>query len=841
MMIQEEKGFRLETAHTSYWFRVTPFGHLEHVWYGPKLTVSKETLPCQDASKGTATTHQGLWEALALKRTIAPGSSVIYDEKDSTYCLNVLPQEWSTQGRGDYRETPCELVMPNGTMIHDFQYRGRKIVKGACGPETLPGAYASSDELWKSGEGECLTECAQQGGSDGVQTLIVYLQDALQKVYLTLYYTVYEDSDVITRRVVLRNEESQPLQIHKLLSCMIDIPDRHYRMLTFDGTWIREAHRHETWLEAGSHVNQSATGASSNQHNPGFLLAEEGADEDRGCVYGYNLIYSGNHYSCAEVSVNGTVRVMSGIQPRGFQWTLQQGERFETPEAVLTFSDRGLNGASAHFHDFVNEHVVRGDWKKKERPVLFNNWEATFFDFNESRLMTLAKKARDLGAELFVLDDGWFGARNNDVAGLGDYNINRKKLPSGLKGFGEKVKAMGMKFGLWFEPEMVNEDSDLYRAHPEYAVIAPGRKPVKGRNQLVLDLCNPAVQDYIIKNVGRVLDENGIDYVKWDMNRHIAENYSPWLAEQGISQGQFYHRYIMGLYRVLGQIFHTRPHILFESCSSGGNRFDLGMLCYSQQVWSSDDTDPIERLKIQGGLSYLYPQSTMGAHVSMAPHQQTLRDTPLSTRFNVSAFGCLGYELDLRYLTPKEQEEIRNQIAFYKEHRALLQYGRFRRVPYYKKNKVLWQCTDENGDQAISGFFQTLTEAAESSDRLTVKGLQPEAMYQVQTKEQYLYIRRFGNLIKHVAPVDLDPNGFVLRTVNKRFTMNDSVENYVVPGQALESGIWINNQFIGTGYNTDLRLLGDFGSQLYVIDWLSDAGAQLGPVPGSEPEGAVVE
>ena len=810
MILQEGKGFRLETAHTSYWFRVTPFGHLEHVWYGPKLKVDQGT--------------EVIWDALSLKRTIMPGSSVIYDESDSTYSLNVVPQEWSTQGRGDYRETPCELIMPDGTMIHDFQYRGRKILDGTCGPETLPGAYA---EYQADHHGEGKTEdtaCDNMigvgdrvSGTGDVQTLVIYLQDTLQKVYLTLYYTVYEKTDVITRRVVLRNEEKQPLTIHKLLSSMVDIPDRHYQMLTFDGTWIREAHRHDTWLEAGSHVNQSTTGSSSNMHNPGFLLAEEGANEDRGHVYGYNLIYSGNHYSCAEVSVNGTVRVMSGIQPRGFQWSLTKGESFETPEAVLTFSDQGLNGASAHFHDFINEHVIRGDWKKKERPVLFNNWEATFFDFNENKLMTLAKKAKDLGAELFVLDDGWFGDRNNDSAGLGDYRINRKTLPRGLAPVVEKIKSMGMQFGLWFEPEMVNEDSDLYRAHPEYAVVAPGHKPVKGRNQLVLDLCNPAVQDYIIENVGQILDANKIDYVKWDMNRHMAENYSPWLASQGIDQGQFYHRFVMGLYRVLKEIFHTRPHILFESCSSGGNRFDLGMLCYSQQVWSSDDTDPMERLKIQGGLSYLYPPSTMGAHVSMAPHQQTLRETPLSTRFNVAAFGCLGYELDLRYLTSKEQQEIKNQIAFYKEHRQVLQYGRFRRVATHKKNKVLWQCMDETTGYGISGFFQTMTQAAESSDWLKVIGLQPETMYQVRTKDQFLYIKRFGGLIKHVAPVDLDPNGLVLRTVNKYYTMQDGVEEYVVPGAALGSGIWLNNQFIGTGYDTKLRLLGDFGSQLYVI------------------------
>jgi len=343
MILQEGKGFRLETAHTSYWFRVTPFGHLEHVWYGTKVKVSDVNGGASGDAELCADVQGALWKALALKRTIAPGSSVIYDVSDPMYCMNVLPQEWSTQGRGDYRETPCELIMPDGTVVHDFQYKGRKIVKGTCGPETLPGAYAEDNE--------------------GVQTLVIYLQDALQKVYLTLYYTVYEETDVITRRVVLRNEEEKPLTIHKLLSSMVDLPDRHYRMLTFDGTWIREAHRHDTWLEAGSHVNQSTTGSSSNFHNPGFLLAEELADEDHGCVYGCNLIYSGNHYSCAEVSVNGTVRVMTGIQSRGFQWTLTKGEHFETPEAVLTFSDQGLNGASGHFHQFIKEHVVRGDWK----------------------------------------------------------------------------------------------------------------------------------------------------------------------------------------------------------------------------------------------------------------------------------------------------------------------------------------------------------------------------------------------------------------------------------------------------------------------------------------------
>lgn len=805
MIAQTGKSFRLDTDHTSYLFRVTPFGHLEHVWYGPRLTEAlpyaqskrTEASDCQEGESKSckdSCTDTAIWDALAYKRTAAVGSAIAYDESDPLYCLDQIPLEWSGQGRGDYRELPCEILMPDGTYVQDFVYRGRQIVQGACEPVTLPGAYGDRSE-----------------------TLIIYLQDAVQKVFLTLYYTVFEEADVIVRRAVLRNEESLPLSIRRLLSCTVDLPDRGYRMVTFDGGWIRETHRHDTPLNAGLFVNQSMTGASSNRHNPGFLLAEQSASEDTGYVYGFNLIYSGNHYGFAEVGAQGTVRAGLGIQPRFFDWTLRTGESFETPEAVLTVSDQGLNGVSGHFHDFVNENIVRGQWKKKERPVLFNNWEATFFDFNEGRLLSLARRAKDLGAELFVLDDGWFGARDSDTAGLGDYTVNRKKLPSGLCSFGDKLKSMGLRFGLWFEPEMVNEDSELYRAHPEYALKAPGRSPVKGRHQLVLDLCNPEVQDYIVEQVSRTLDENGIDYVKWDMNRHIAENVSPYLMDQGISQGEFYHRYVLGLYQVLRRIFYPRPHILFESCSSGGNRFDLGMLCFCAQIWASDDTDPVERLAIQGGLSYLYPLSSIGAHVSMAPHQQTLRDTPLSTRFNAAAFGCLGYELDLKYLSPKEREEIRGQIAFYKKYRALFQYGCFRRVPSYEGNRVRWQCVSQDRECAVSGFFQTLARASQESDRLVVTGLMPGEMYQVDTKEQYLYIRRFGGLMKHVLPVELNPEGFLLRTANRHYTLKDCTEHYIVSGQALAAGVWLNHQFMGTGYNEQTRLLGDFGSQLYVI------------------------
>ncbi len=773
-MIEEKDGlFRLTTKTTSYWFRATAFGHLEHIHYGTRLRD-------QDP------------EGLILKRTAQIGSSVIYDPSDSTYCLDTMALEWSGIGRGDYRHSPAELKMPDGSFTCDFVYRSHRITDGTAAPQTLPGAYGS--------ENEC-------------QILELTLEDASNNVELLLYYTVFEQTDVITRRAVLKNNNDNPLVIRRLLSMMLDLPDCGFRLVTFDGGWIKEAHRHERPIQYGLYVNSSTTGGSSNRHNPGFLLAENGATETHGNVYGFNFIYSGNHYGAVELSHHDILRVQLGINPHCFEWTLSQGEAFETPEAVLSFSSSGFGGLSAHFHDFINGHIVRGDWKGKERPVLINNWETHFFKFNQSKLLRLARRARRLGIELFVLDDGWFGRRNDDHAGLGDYWVNKKKLPRGLPHFADKIRKTGMSFGLWFEPEMVNEDSDLFKAHPEYAVRTPGRTPTLGRNQLILDLCNPDVRDYIVASVGRILDEAAISYVKWDMNRHISDAYSPLLA----NQGEFFHRYILGLYDVLERIFRPRPHILLESCSSGGNRFDLGMLCYSPQIWTSDDTDPIERLKIQGGLSCLYPLSTMGAHVSEAPHQQTLRNTPLSTRFNAACFGCLGYEMDLKYLTRVERKEIKSQIAFYKAHRKTLQYGRFSRLPARKDNKVHWQCTAPDGSEAVAGFFQTLTTASEGYDYLPLAGLDPDATYTVSTRPQSLFIKRFGGLVKHILPVSLNPDGIVLRTVGRFYCLTDCVESYECRGDMLGVGIRLNNQFVGSYYNEHTRLLSDFGSNLYVV------------------------
>lgn len=774
MITFSDNVFKISSKRTSYWFRVTKFGHLEHIYYGRSIADDEPVEP------------------LLLKRTAQIGTSVLYDKSDDTYCLDTVCLEWSGIGKGDYRDTPAEIKMPDGTFTADFIYQSHRVINGCMKIDTLPSAY---------------------GNIDACETLEITMRDESNSVTLLLYYTVYRDTDVLTRRAVVVNENKSPLTLRKLMSMSLDMPNDGYSLFTFDGGWIKEAHKHGRKLSYGIYVNSSTTGASSNRHNPGFLLASNVATENHGHVYGFNLIYSGNHYGAAELSNHGIVRVNIGINPYCFEWQLNENDRFETPEAFFSYSGEGFNGLSQNFHGFINNHIVRGDWKNKERPVLLNNWEAHFFKFTRGKLLKLARRAQKAGVEMFVLDDGWFGSRDNDKAGLGDYTINRKKLPRGLSEFSARIHKMGLRFGLWFEPEMVNEDSDLFRAHPEYALITKNKQPALGRNQFVLDLCNPAVRDYIVENVASILDSCNIDYVKWDFNRHISDACSACLD----NQGRFFHSYVLGLYNVLDRIFTPRPHILLESCASGGNRFDAGMLCFSPQVWTSDDTDPIERLKIQGGLSYLYPISAMGAHVSEAPHQQTLRETPLTTRFNVAAFGCLGYELDLKYLSRSHLKEVKEQIEFYKQYRRIFQYGTFWRGEATKDNKTVWHCVDDESQMCICGFYQSLATASEDFDRLRFNGLDAARKYNVKTRPQSIFIKRFGGLLKHLMPITLHPEGIVLRTANKYYRMTDCVEEYTAYGEALMHGILLNNQYMGSYYNKNTRILGDFGSNLYVV------------------------
>jgi len=769
MIKVDNRIFKLDTADTSYIFSVTDKGHLEHIYYGPLL-------------------KDGNYEALRQKNTILLGSTVNYEDDDA-YSLDHLLLEYSGTGKGDFRESPAELIMPDGSFVFDFCFDSHTVTDGAYQAEGLPTAYGDAE------------------------TLTVLMKDKkYPNIELRLYYTVFEAENVIARAVELENRGEGDVYIRKLMSYMLDFPYDNYDMITLNGSWIKEAHICRRRVDRGTLVNSSATGSSSNKHNPAFMLVSRDADDERGRVYGFNLIYSGNHYSAVEQSDFGSVRVMGGINPHCFLWRLKKGEKSSAPQAVMTFSDEGINGMSENMHAFVNERIVRGKHKSAERPIVINNWEATFFNFNSRKILALARRAKRLGIEMIVLDDGWFGNRNSDRAGLGDWVVNKRKLPGGINALARRVNKMGMRFGLWFEPECVNPDSELYRAHPDWAITVEGREPSLGRHQLVLDLTRAEVRDYIVDSLHRVLSEANIEYVKWDYNRHISDMFSRTLK----NQGEFYHRYILGLYDILNRVFiRLHPNILLESCSSGGNRFDLGMLCYSPQIWTSDNTDPIERLDIQRGIYTFYPQSAVSAHVSMSPHQQTLRATPLSTRFNVATFGVLGYELDFAELTPSELKEVKSQIEFYKSNRCLLQYGALRRVPMADEDMECWQISGEG--KIIAGVFNRLKHAAPCRDILRVPDADAEREYTVATVGQRLRIKRFGSLIKHITPIALRIDGFVLRTVDRHFSLKDGEEIYRCRGDVLNYGISLAMQYEGTGYNPDIRVLGDFGSNLYLI------------------------
>ncbi len=764
--------FALETRHTGYYLAVRE-GLVENLHYGARVRI-ENLLPIQQKSE------------------IGCGGDTVYSEKTGALSLDHLALELSPLQKGDTRTPGLSIVMPGGGYTADFSYRCARKLTGSVPPAGMPGGYGGEETL-------ALTFATPEN------------------VSATLYYTVYPDCDVITRRLAVQNNADAPITLNKAMSYQLDLPMRAdgYTLTTFHGAWARERHPSQAPLTVGARCFGSITGASSAQCNPFFFVSEPGAGEFSGEVYGFNLIYSGSHAGCVEVSPFGRTRVMAGIQPEGFAWTLAPGETFETPEAALTFSRKGKNGMSAHMHAFVREHVVRGAWAKKERPVLLNNWEATYFDFTESKLLRLARSAARLGAELFVLDDGWFGARTDDTKGLGDYTVNRKNLPGGLSGLADKVHGMGLLFGLWFEPEMVNEDSDLYRAHPDWAVKTPGITPSLGRHQLVLDLCRTEVQDYIIENVNATLSSARIDYVKWDMNRSITDAFSPALTQQG----RFFHSYMLGLYRVLREITSANPEVLFEGCASGGNRFDLGILSYMPQIWTSDDTDAYERGRIQTGTSYGYPPSVMGCHVSASPNHQTARQSPIESRFNVAAFGALGYELDLTQLTPAEQKAVAAQIAYYKAHRALFQFGRFVRLSSpFEENRFAWMVISRDKREAVAGEFLHMLVPNTETPPLRLALLDPDAVYEIEARAQVIDVRTFGSLINALLPFRVNAGGHLLHTVADRYMMPCEEERYTAYGDLLmQAGIKQKQAFTGTGYTKDVRLMPDYASRLYYL------------------------
>lgn len=786
MITVKNKIFTITTKNTSYVCQVRDGKYVENLYYGKRL--SSELINANEAA------------ALQEKFNNPFGNTIAGAGEERNITLDNLCLELSNPGTGDYRLLPFIIEDENGCISSRFYFADSYLYEGLYEKrdKTLM-PYAKWDE--------------KENNTEKPWTLELIFKDSFtddrEGCELRLIYTAFEESDTIVRRTVLNNKSDKPVIIKDISSMMLDLPDTEYTMVTFDGLWTRERHRKDKELVSGIYEISTFSGTSSNKHNPFFMLKENGATEFTGGCYGFNLIYSGNHRERVEVSEYGKTRIVTGINSYAFSHRLLPGESFYTPEATMCFSDMGLSGVSDCCHKFVNEHIVPANFRNMERPILINNWEATYFDFNKRKLTNLAKQASELGMELFVLDDGWFGERNDDTTSLGDWFVNEKKLGGKLSELIDEVKKQGLKFGLWFEPEMISEKSKLYENHPDWAVRAFGRESYLGRNQLILDYSKEEVRDYIVETVGALLRDNDISYVKWDMNRPMTDT--------GEKQGEFFHSFVLGLYDVMERLTNEFPKVLFEGCSAGGNRFDLGILSYMPQIWTSDDTDPNERIHIQGGTSYGYPQSTMGAHVSAAPNHQTLRATGVETRFNVAAMGVLGYELDLTVLTPNEKNIIKNQTAFYKEHRQLLQFGRFNRVKDAQNTRI-WQITSEDKKEAICLLYRELSEPNISRDRLFAVGLDADAMYRVTVRPAKISIKEFGNLINHVSPVKIKEDGIIQAAISSAYSMDNEKEEYLVSGALLmNAGIKLNSRFSGTGMGDGTRVMGDFSSRLYTI------------------------
>ncbi|MGN1020543.1 MAG: alpha-galactosidase [Aristaeellaceae bacterium] len=628
--------------------------------------------------------------------------------------MNHVPQEYPSCGLGDMREGALIVRRADGTASCDLRFVSAEVLEGKYALPGLPAAHG-----------------------DNARTLRLTLADALLNMTVTLLYAVFDDCDVIARSAVIVNGGDAPLVLERAASLCLDLPDARYDLITLSGDWARERDVIRRRLMPGHQGVSSLRGASSHQASPFAALVRPETTEFTGEAIGAALVYSGSFYAGADVDEQGAVRLLMGLNDRHFRWTLQAGEAFHVPEAALVYSDRGLDGMSAQFHTLCREHIVRGRYAHAPRPILLNNWEATYFNFDEDKLVRIAEKAAEMGIELFVLDDGWFGRRDDDATSLGDWKVDGRKLPHGLKRVVDRVHAMGMRFGLWFEPEMISPESDLYRAHPDWAMQIAGREPIQGRNQLILDLSREDVCDFVYHAVADILRENGIDYVKWDMNRNFSNVGSVTLPAARMPE--LPHRYMLGLYSVLERLQADFPEVLFESCASGGGRFDLGMLYYMPQTWCSDNTDAVSRCRIQYGTSMVFPPFAMGAHISAVPNHQTGRVTPLMTRANVAMSGCFGFELDLNLLTGDELAQVRQAVSRVKRLRETLLYGDFHRLlSPFDGHDTAWITVSADQREAVLMAVRDLAQPNASPLLVRLAGLDPRLQYRVEeTGEVY--------------------------------------------------------------------------------------------------------
>jgi len=688
---EEDRTFHLQTPASSYIMRVEKGGYLAHLYWGRRLGENAYANPSV------------YWGRSSISPTPLPG--------EPTIRLDTLPQEYPSYGTGDFRHPAYQARLENGSTAGELVYHSHRIFPGKPPLEGLPATYVEADKE--------------------ASTLEIELKDSVAGLTVMLSYTVFEQQDAITRSVRFLNEGGQPLRLWRALSMSVDFAHSDFDMIRLPGSWARERDVVRTPLGGGMQSIESRRGVSSHTMNPFLCLASRGAGEDHGEVYGFSLVYSGSFAAFAEVDQFRTTRVSMGINPFDFEWKLDPGAAFQTPEVVAVFSAEGLGGMSRTYHRLYRSRLCRGNYRDAERPIKVNNWEATYFRFDDRKLEEIADAAAEAGIELFVLDDGWFGRRNDDKSSLGDWFVNREKLRGGLEGLAASLNRKGLKFGLWFEPEMVSPDSELYRKHPDWCLHVPGRRRTLGRNQLILDYSREDVCEEILRMLTAILESAPIEYVKWDFNRNMTEIGSELLPAE--RQRETAHRYMLGLYRVLERLVSRFPHILFESCAGGGGRFDPGMLYYMPQTWTSDNTDAVSRLRIQYGTSLVYPPCSMGAHVSAVPNHQVGRVTPLASRGHVAMSGILGYELDLSSLSGEEKDMIKKQAALYKEIRPLIQYGDFYRILNpFEGTEASWMFVDANRSRAVFVYANSLLEGGQPIRFVRLKGLDPRRQYRIE-------------------------------------------------------------------------------------------------------------
>lgn len=685
---EKDKAFKLRANNTDYMMKVCEEGYLAHVYYGNKV-------PDEDLT-------------YLLRLDESPFTPATND-RDRASFMDTLPFEYPCFGLGDYRESAFKIMDASGMSTCDLRYVSHKMYEGKPKLEGLPATFATEES--------------------GCSTLEITMYDKYADIEVVLIYTAFDKLDVITRSAVITNKSEKPFKITRALSACVDFDTDKMDMITLNGSWARERAVERCRLHHGKQLVDSCRGESSHQNNPFVALCDNNADEDKGEVFGFNFVYSGNFYAQAEVTQHKKTRFLMGINPLDFEWLLEKGESFTCPEVVMVHSDEGIGKMSRTFHDLYRNNLIRGEYKDKRRPILINNWEATYFNFDTDKLIDIAKEASKLGIEMLVMDDGWFGHRDSDNSSLGDWFVYEKKLKGGLKYLVDEVNKLGMKFGIWFEPEMISPDSELYKAHPDWAIQIKGRPLTLCREQYVLDYSRKEVRDYVYGMMKKILDSANIEYIKWDMNRQLTEVGSATLPAE--RQRELWHRYVLGVYDLMDRLTTDYPHILLENCSGGGARFDPGMLYYSPQIWCSDDTDAIERLKIQHGTSMCYPCSAMGAHVSDCPNHTVGRNTPFKTRGHVAMVGTFGYELDVTRIPQEDRDAIPAQIEEFNKFNKLVRTGDHYRIGNMFEDNTwdAWEFVAKDKSEALFEFVQVLARPNERSRRIKLKGLEPEAYY----------------------------------------------------------------------------------------------------------------